>query len=256
MAMSRTGEGSRCRVAICAWRRARAARLRGPAPGQPQPRAGIGGRGERGLTVTLSLCTAPSAALSCTAPRRSISRWRSRPLRSAHAADGAARHDSDRARPRHSDALDRPRRRHAPGLGSIPSVAALRTGRLVAVGDGRQGRQLALLVPGWLHGCLGIHLAFAQRPLYRRLRWALLAAAVLLPVLGGLGFLAMGNELAAGLQRGRLDAAIRLADDRTAWLLGVRKCCSSSISAPSPRLRGAWNSGRARIATCGRPTQA
>ena len=87
-----------------------------------------------------------------------------------------------------------------------------------------QGRQLALLVPGWLHGCLGIHLAFAKRPLYRRLRWALFAAALLLPVLGGLGFLAMGHELAAEpSQRARLDGAIGLADDRTAWLLGVKE---------------------------------
>ena len=31
-----------------------------------------------------------------------------------------------------------------------------------------QGRQLALLVPGWLHGCLGIHLAFGQRPFATR----------------------------------------------------------------------------------------
>jgi adenylate cyclase len=60
-----------------------------------------------------------------------------------------------------------------------------------------EGRQLALLVPGWLHGCLGLHFAFSRRRLYQRLRFVLFAAAVLLPVLAGLGFLSMGKELAA-----------------------------------------------------------
>ncbi|TMH67374.1 MAG: 2Fe-2S iron-sulfur cluster binding domain-containing protein [Betaproteobacteria bacterium] len=59
-----------------------------------------------------------------------------------------------------------------------------------------EGRQLALLAPGWLHGCLGIDFAFGRRALYQRLRPALFGAALLLPVLAGLGFLAMGRELA------------------------------------------------------------
>jgi adenylate cyclase len=60
-----------------------------------------------------------------------------------------------------------------------------------------EGRQLALLVPGWLHGCLGLHFAFSHRRLYQRLRFVLFAGALLLPVLAGLGFLSMGKELAA-----------------------------------------------------------
>jgi adenylate cyclase len=87
-----------------------------------------------------------------------------------------------------------------------------------------QGRQLALLVPGWLHGCLGVHLAFAQRPLYQRLHRWLFAAALMLPVLGGLGFLAMGRELAADLSnRAHLDAAIALRPESSAVLIGVRE---------------------------------
>jgi adenylate cyclase len=58
-----------------------------------------------------------------------------------------------------------------------------------------QGMQLGLLAPGWLHGCLGLHLAFSRRPLYRQLRFALFAIALLLPVFSGLGFIAMGREL-------------------------------------------------------------
>ena len=60
-----------------------------------------------------------------------------------------------------------------------------------------EGRQLALLAPGWIHGCLGIHYAFGRRALYQRLRPVLFGVALLLPVLAALGFLAMGRELAA-----------------------------------------------------------
>ena len=85
-----------------------------------------------------------------------------------------------------------------------------------------EGRQLALLVPGWLHGCLGVNFAFGRRAWYRHARPALFAVALLLPVLGGLGFLAMGKELAADIaNRGFLDSnsdvdtATRIALGRT-----------------------------------------
>lgn len=85
-----------------------------------------------------------------------------------------------------------------------------------------EGRQLALLVPGWLHGCLGVNFAFGRRAWYQRVRPALFAVALLLPVLGGLGFLAMGKEL-AGDEANRafldgnaaVDTATRLALLRT-----------------------------------------
>ena len=68
-----------------------------------------------------------------------------------------------------------------------------------------------MLVPGWLHGCLGVNFAFGRRPLYQRLRLPLFALALLLPVLGELGFLAMGKELAADLaSHGQLDAMIQV----------------------------------------------
>jgi adenylate cyclase len=87
-----------------------------------------------------------------------------------------------------------------------------------------QGWQLALLLPGWLHGCLGIHLAFSSRPLYQRLHRLLFAAALLLPVLGGLGFLAMGKELAADFSnRGPLDAGLDLPFGAGAALRSLRE---------------------------------
>jgi CDGSH-type Zn-finger protein/ferredoxin/uncharacterized Fe-S cluster protein YjdI len=80
-----------------------------------------------------------------------------------------------------------------------------------------EGRQLALLAPGWLHGCLGLNFAFGRRPLYRRMRPLLFGAALLLPVLAALGFLAMGRELAIlGANRAWLEAHVSLmnADQR------------------------------------------
>jgi len=58
-----------------------------------------------------------------------------------------------------------------------------------------EGRQLALLAPGWVHGCLGLDFALGRHVLWQRLRPLLFGAALLLPVLAGLGFLSMGREL-------------------------------------------------------------
>src|SRR5205823_4161781 len=74
-----------------------------------------------------------------------------------------------------------------------------------------EGRQLALLAPGWLHGCLGLNFAFGRRRLYLRMRPVLFGAALLLPVLAALGFLAMGRELAVlGVNRAWLEAHVPL----------------------------------------------
>lgn len=62
--------------------------------------------------------------------------------------------------------------------------------------SGREGRQIALLVPGWLHGCLGLRYAFERRAWFVRLRPILFAGALLLPVLAVTGFLSMVREVA------------------------------------------------------------
>jgi len=59
----------------------------------------------------------------------------------------------------------------------------------------REGRQMALLVPGWLHGCLGLNFAFGRQAWYQRFRLVLFGGALLLPVLAVLGFLAMVKEV-------------------------------------------------------------
>jgi adenylate cyclase len=59
----------------------------------------------------------------------------------------------------------------------------------------REGRQMALLVPGWLHGCLGLNFAFGRQVWFQRMRLILFGAALLLPVLATLGFLEMLKEV-------------------------------------------------------------
>jgi adenylate cyclase len=116
-----------------------------------------------------------------------------------------------------------------------------------------QGRQLALLVPGWLHGCFGIHLAFASRPVYRRLHRLLFAVALLLPVLGGLGFLAMGKELAANVAiHGRLDAGLDLPPGPSHALLELRQTLlavyfSACATALLARVARSWNERRSNV---------
>ena len=61
--------------------------------------------------------------------------------------------------------------------------------------------QLGVMAPGWLHGCLGLHLAFSRRAWYRRLRYVLFAVALLLPVLSALGFIVMGRQISARTRR-------------------------------------------------------
>jgi adenylate cyclase len=64
--------------------------------------------------------------------------------------------------------------------------------------SGQQGWQLGLMAPGWIHGCLGLNFAFGRRPWFRRFRMVLFAVALLVPVFAGMGFIAMGRELASG----------------------------------------------------------
>jgi len=63
------------------------------------------------------------------------------------------------------------------------------------VASGNEGWQLALLAPGWLHGCLGIWLSLVRINPSREARWAYFATAALIPCLAAAGFLTMRMEL-------------------------------------------------------------
>jgi adenylate cyclase len=66
-------------------------------------------------------------------------------------------------------------------------------------------RQVTALLVAWTHGCLGIHFWLRQRPTYGRFAPALLAFAVLLPVLALLGIFQGTREI---LAQEKLDPAV------------------------------------------------
>jgi len=71
--------------------------------------------------------------------------------------------------------------------------------RVVAglLSSGNTGWQLALLAPGWLHGCMGLNVAFRHRAWYQRWHTLLIALVIALPLCAALGFWAMTRDVAA-----------------------------------------------------------
>ena len=59
------------------------------------------------------------------------------------------------------------------------------------ISSGTQGLQLALLAPGWVHGCLGLWIRFRHHDPVRRAKPALIAVLAGLPLLSAAGFLHM-----------------------------------------------------------------
>jgi len=60
---------------------------------------------------------------------------------------------------------------------------------------GSEGWQIALLAPGWLHGCLGLWITLVRVPALKRKGVVLAACAIALPVLSAIGFMRMRAEL-------------------------------------------------------------
>jgi len=56
-------------------------------------------------------------------------------------------------------------------------------------------KQATLITVAWLHGCIGFHFWLRLRPWYRRVAPIFLSCALLLPVLGLLGFTQAGHEV-------------------------------------------------------------
>jgi adenylate cyclase len=63
--------------------------------------------------------------------------------------------------------------------------------------SGTQGLQLALLAPGWVHGCLGLWIRLRHHAMVRRAKPALLALLVLVPLLSAAGFVRMTRAVVA-----------------------------------------------------------
>jgi adenylate cyclase len=68
---------------------------------------------------------------------------------------------------------------------------------ILLITSGTQGLQLALLAPGWLHGCLGLWLRLRHYPAVRRAKPALLAVLVGMPLLSAAGFVRMKQAVLA-----------------------------------------------------------
>jgi adenylate cyclase len=62
---------------------------------------------------------------------------------------------------------------------------------VVLLTSGTQGLQLALLAPGWIHGCLGLWFRLRHYAWARRMKPALLVLVVQLPLLSAVGFIRM-----------------------------------------------------------------
>jgi adenylate cyclase len=75
-----------------------------------------------------------------------------------------------------------------------PSYALVITNLLVS---GRQGMQLALLAPGWLHGCLGLWITLRHFQAMRKIKHSLIALVVMVPLLAAVGYFRMAAEVLA-----------------------------------------------------------
>ena len=65
------------------------------------------------------------------------------------------------------------------------------------VANGTQGRQIALLAPGWLHGCLGLWITLRRFALMQRIKPLLVLLVGVMPLLSAAGFRAMSDAVAA-----------------------------------------------------------
>ena len=79
-------------------------------------------------------------------------------------------------------------------FGLTPSYSAVIANLQAA---GTQGTQLALLAPGWLHGCLGLWITLRRYALMRRLKHVLIAFMLGVPSLAAIGFFRMAAEISA-----------------------------------------------------------
>jgi len=106
------------------------------------------------------------------------------------------------------------------GYGFEPSYARVIAG---LIASGSQGWQLALLAPGWVHGCLGLWLSLRHRQAARRLRPLLLALLLGVPVLAAAGFVQMSRTVAesAPIADGRAPGSLAALAQWRQALLGI-----------------------------------
>jgi adenylate cyclase len=79
-------------------------------------------------------------------------------------------------------------------FGITPTYGSIIGNLLMA---GRQGMQLALLAPGWVHGCLGLWITLRRYHAMQKIKYWLIVLVVLVPVLAAAGFFRMATEVLA-----------------------------------------------------------
>lgn len=91
--------------------------------------------------------------------------------------------------------------RHAVGTRVVASFYGFEAtyARVVValITSGTQGLQIALLAPGWVHGCLGVWFRLRRYAPARRAKPALIALFVLLPLFSAAGFIRMTRAVVA-----------------------------------------------------------
>jgi adenylate cyclase len=65
------------------------------------------------------------------------------------------------------------------------------------IAAGAQGTQLALLAPGWLHGCLGLWIYLRRSEAMQRMKPVLIALVIVVPLAAAIGFARMAMEVTA-----------------------------------------------------------
>jgi adenylate cyclase len=103
------------------------------------------------------------------------------------------------------------------------------------VRSGGQGWQLALLAPGWLHGCLGLWLTLRRFSVMRHAQPFLILLVVLVPLASALGFLRM--EQAIGVAGNALAPSPALVPWRQAILASYVTLIATAFAAGRIRLR-------------------
>ena len=124
--------------------------------------------------------------------------------------------------------------------------------RVVAglLSSGNTGWQLALLAPGWLHGCMGLNVALRHRAGYQRWRAWLIGCVIALPLCAAGGYWAMTREVEAlGLVATpvTLTAAQRVAlgELRGSLLTAYFAVLAAVLASRSWRAWRAWRKGGA-----------
>jgi hypothetical protein len=124
--------------------------------------------------------------------------------------------------------------------------------------SGTQGLQVALLAPGWVHGCLGLWFHLRRYAPLRRAKLALLAVLILMPVLSAAGFVQMARAIVPGntvLAPALIEHRAALDNWRRSLLTGYLSLIATAFAASQLRNRIFKRGSREASSELGRADQ-